>query len=96
MSVLYAGLTAGATVALENTEFGESKREVMGVAALALITGFVMSVKRPDPQPVPANVRYNELLRENLAQRNAEIAAQNAEIRRQVRVTVRPRDDSVR
>jgi hypothetical protein len=96
VSVLYAGLTAGATVALENTEFGESKREIMGVAALALITGFVMSVKRPDPQPVPANIRYNELLRENLAQRNAEIAAQNAELRRQVSVTVRPRGKGVR
>lgn len=90
ISVLYAGLTAGATVALENAEFGETKREVIGVAALALVTGFVMSIKKPDPQPVPANIRYNELLRENLAQRNAEIAAQNSELRRQVSITVRP------
>jgi hypothetical protein len=91
VSVLFAGLTGGATVALENTDFGESKREVLGVASLALITGFIMSVKNPDPVPVPANIRYNELLRENLAQRNAQIAAGNAERRRQVLVTVVPR-----
>jgi hypothetical protein len=90
VSVLFAGLTGGATVALENTEFGESKREVLGVASLALITGFIMSVKNPDPIPVPANIRYNNLLRQNLAQRNAQIAAENAERRRQVMLTVVP------
>jgi len=96
ISVLYAGLTAGATVALENSEFGESKREVIGVAAVALITGFVMSIKRPDPQPVAANIRYNALLRDNLDRRNAEIAEQNAALRRQVSVTVRPRSESAK
>ena len=90
ISVLYAGLVSGASIALENGVLGESEREVLGVSVLAVITGLVMSIKKPDPQPVPANIRYNELLRANLAQRNAQIAQQNAERRRQVRLTIAP------
>ncbi len=88
ISVLYAGLASGAAIALENNALGESEREVLGVSVLAVVTGFIMSVKKPDPRPVPANIRYNELLRENLAQRNAEIARENAERRRQTRLTI--------
>jgi len=90
ISVLYAGLVSGASIALENGVLGESEREVLGVSVLAVVTGLVMSIKKPDPQPVPANIRYNELLRANLAQRNAQIAQQNAERRRQVRLTIAP------
>jgi hypothetical protein len=90
ISVLYAGLSAGATVALEHSDLGESKREVLGVATLAVLTGFIMSVKKPDPEPVPANIRYNELLRQNLADRSTQIATENAERRRQTFITVSP------
>ena len=90
ISVLYAGLVSGASIALENSVLGESEREVLGGSVLAVVTGLVMSIKKPDPQPVPANIRYNELLRANLAQRNAQIAQQNAERRRQVRLTIAP------
>lgn len=90
ISVLYAGLLSGAAVALENGALGESEREVLGVSVLAVVTGLVMSIKRPDPRPVPANIRYNQLLRDNLARRNAEIAEQNATRRRQVRLTIVP------
>jgi len=91
ISVLYGGLSAGAAVALENNDLGISNREILGVSALALITGFVMSVKKPEPRPVPANIRYNQLLREDLARQNADIARQNAERRRQTLLTVFPR-----
>jgi len=90
ISVLYAGLVSGASIALENNVLGESEREVLGISVLAVVTGLVMSIKKPDPRPVPANVRYNELLRANLAQRNAQIVQQNAERRRQVRLTIAP------
>jgi len=90
VAVLYAGLSAGAAVALEHSDLGESKREVLSVGALGLLTGFIMSVKRPDPQLVPANIRYNQLLRENLARQNAQIAAENAARRRQVMLTIFP------
>lgn len=91
ITVLYAGLVSGAALALENTGLDVgSRREVAGVGALALLSGFVMSVRRPDPRPVQANILYNQLLREQLAQRNAEIARENTERRRQVMLTVVP------
>lgn len=93
VTVLYAGLASGAALALENTglDIG-SRREVIGVSALALLSGFVMSIRKPDPQPVRANILYNQLLREQLAERNAEITRDNAERRRQVMLTVVPAD----
>ncbi|UCG85093.1 MAG: hypothetical protein JSW71_14270 [Gemmatimonadota bacterium] len=90
VSVLYAGLVSGAAIALENSALGESEREVLGVSVLAVVTGLVMSIKKPDPRPVPANIRYNQLLRDNLARRNADIAQENALRRRQVRLTIAP------
>ncbi len=60
------------------------------MSLLALITGVVMSIKKPDPQPVEANILYNQLLREELARRNAEIVTQNTMRRRQTRLTVTP------
>jgi hypothetical protein len=90
VSVLYAGLVSGAAIALENSALGQSEREVLSISVLAVVTGLVMSIKKPDPRPVPANIRYNQLLRDNLARRNADIAAQNAERRRQVRLTIEP------
>ena len=56
----------------------------------ALAAGVAMTLKRPDPRPVEANIRYNQLLDEQLAERNAAIASQNAERRRQTLLTVAP------
>jgi hypothetical protein len=55
-----------------------------------LIAGVALSLKKPDPVPVEANILYNQLLREELARRNADIAQQNTERRRQVMLTVVP------
>ncbi len=90
IALLSSGLGAGAALALEsgNLESG-SRREVLTVGAAVILTGLVMSIKPPDPRPVPANIQYNALLRQQLAERNAEIARQNAERRRQVLLTIR-------
>jgi hypothetical protein len=91
IALLYTGLAAGAAVALENPnlEVGERK-ELAGVSLLTLIAGVALSLKKPDPVPVEANILYNQLLREELARRNADIAQQNTERRRQVMLTVVP------
>lgn len=89
-AVLYAGISAGAAVALENSDLGISNREVLGVGGLALLTGFIMSIKKPEARPVEANIRYNQLLRDELARQNAETARRNAELRRQVMLTIVP------
>lgn len=91
LSVLYTGLIAGAAFALENTSLDlGGRREIGGVSFLGLVTGFVMSVKKPDPRPVPANIQYNALLREQIAERNAQIAQDNRRRRQQVRLTITP------
>lgn len=91
ISALIAGVAAGASLALGNSDLsGESRREIGGVGTLVIGVGLFLSLRRPDPQPVEANIRYNRLLREQLAQRNAEIAAQNDLRRRQVLLTVTP------
>ena len=48
-----------------------------------------LSLRRPDPRPVPAAIRYNELVDQTLADRNAAIALENVERRRRVRLTIR-------
>jgi hypothetical protein len=50
--------------------------------------GLLASLKRPAPVPAPANIRYNALVREQLARRNAELATQNAARQRQVQLTI--------
>lgn len=90
IAVLYAGLSSGAAVALENRDLGVSNREIIGVGIAALITGFIMSVKQPESRPVPANIRYNQLLRDDLARRNQDIIRQNIERRREVMLTIVP------
>ena len=91
LAALYTAVASAASLALENSELGSPPRkEIGGVGAAVLLTGFIMSIKKPDARAVPANIRSNELLREQIAQRNADIAQQNAIRRRQVELTVVP------
>jgi hypothetical protein len=91
LAALYTALASGASLALENTNLANPpRREIGGVSLAVLVTGFVMSLQRPDSVPVPANILYNQLFRERLADENAEIAAQNARRRRQVMLTIVP------
>lgn len=90
VAALFTAVAAGGSLALENTNLGGPGRTELGiVSAAALLTGFVLSIRRPDPEPVPSGILYNRLLDEELARRNAEIAEQNAQRRRQVMLTVR-------
>ena len=91
LATLYTAIGAGAALALENTSLTTgARRELAAVGAVTLLTGFVLSLRKPDPRPLPSNVLYNQLLREELARRNAEIGAANAERRRQTLVTIVP------
>ncbi len=91
LAALYTAVASAASLALENSGLGSPPREeIASVGAAVLVTGFIMSIKKPDSRAVPANIRYNELLREQIAQRNADIARQNAIRRRQVELTVVP------
>jgi hypothetical protein len=90
---LYAGLSTGAAFALSDAGLGDNWRmPIIAVSTTTLLTGFVMSLRRPDPVPVPGNIQYNALLREQIARRNAEIAQENQTRRRQVLVTIEPRE----
>ena len=67
-----------------------SGREIGTVGAAALVTGFVMTLKKPAPQPSRGNIMFNRLLREQVGRRNQEIARDNADRRRQVQVSATP------
>lgn len=88
MASLAAGVVAGTSLAFEDGTLGGSRREVLSISAGTMTLGFLASLKRPAPVPSPANIRYNALVREQLARRNAEIAAQNVVRRRQVQLTI--------
>lgn len=97
LATLYTGVATGAALALENTTLGSgARREIVTVSIATLLAGFVLSLKHPEPQPVPANIRYNQLLREQLARRNQEIARENAARREQVSLTIVPAGDPPR
>lgn len=84
-----AGVMAGASLALEHGRLtGGGRREILAVGVGTIALGVLASWKRPAPVPAPANIRYNALVREQLARRNAEVASQNATRRRQVQLTL--------
>jgi hypothetical protein len=91
VAFLYAGLSTGAAFALSDTDLGTNWRgPAVGVSLTALAAGVAMTLKRPDPRPVEANIRYNQLLEEQLADRNRAIASENADRRRQTLLTLVP------
>ena len=53
-----------------------------------LATGFAMSLRKADPRPSRPNILYNQLLRELLSKRNADIAKENEVRHAQVVLTV--------
>ena len=88
MSTLLTGAVGGAALALNNDAF-EGARLELGLGALvSLGAGLILSLREPDPRPVPAAIRYNELVDRTLADRNREIADENVDRRRRVRLTI--------
>jgi hypothetical protein len=57
---------------------------------VALITGFVMTLRKPAPRAAEANILYNRLLRDQIARRNQDIAKENVARHQQVQLTVVP------
>lgn len=91
LAFLYTGGALIGTLGLESSNLGAgSKRELAVVGGAALVTGFIMTLRKPAPRPAQANILYNRLLREQLARRNQEIAKENVQRRQQVQLTVTP------
>ena len=78
-------------VGLESSTLGSSsKRELAVVGGATLVTGLVMTLRKPAPRPAAANILYNRLLRDQIARRNQDIAKENVTRRQQVQITVVP------
>jgi hypothetical protein len=91
IALLYTGFAGAGALALNNGDLGTATGREIGVAAgAALITGFVMMLRKPAPRPALGNIQYNRLLKEQLARRNTDIAQQNAQLRRQVQLSAVP------
>lgn len=88
VATLLTGAVGGAALALNNSAFDGARLELGVSALLGLGTGLFLSLRRPDPRPVPAAIRYNELVDRTLADRNTAIALENQERRRRVRLTI--------
>lgn len=91
IALLYTGVAGAGALALNNGDLGTATGREIGVAAgAALITGFVMMLRKPAPRPALGNIQYNRLLKEQLARRNSDIILQNAQLRRQVQLSAVP------
>ncbi len=91
LALVYSGIALAGTSALSNGDLGSASLREAGVVSTGVIlAGFVMTLKKPAPQPARGNILYNRLLREQLARRNQEIAQENVRRRQQVEVRVVP------
>ncbi|HYT82681.1 MAG TPA: hypothetical protein VEK86_04475, partial [Gemmatimonadales bacterium] len=91
LAFLYTGGALIGTLGLESASLGSgSKRELGVVGGAALVTGFVMMLRKPGRRPAEGNILYNRLLREQIVRRNQEIAKENVARRQQVQLTVAP------
>jgi hypothetical protein len=97
VALMATSLAVGGSLALENSKLGGGgRREILTIGAGAALVGLFATLKKPAAVPAQANILYNSLVREQLARRNTEIAAQNAERRRQVKLAVVPQPRSGR
>ena len=91
LASVYTGAALAGTAALSNGNLGStSLREGGIIGAGLLVAGFVMTLKKPAPQPARGNILYNQLLREQISRRNTEIAQENTRRRQQVALSVVP------
>ena len=91
LALVYTGIALAGTSALSHGDLGSSSmREGGAIGAGIVLAGFVMTLKKPAPQPARGNILYNSLLREQIARRNTEIAQENTRRRQQVALTVAP------
>jgi hypothetical protein len=91
LALVYTGAALAGTSALSSGDLGKvSLKEGAVIGAGITAAGFVMTLKKPAPQPARGNILYNQLLREQIARRNTEIAQENTRRRQQVALTVAP------
>jgi hypothetical protein len=91
LAAVYTGAALAGTAALSNGNLGStSMREGGVIGAGLMVAGFVMTLKKPAPQPARGNILYNQLLREQISRRNTEIAQENTRRRQQVALSVVP------
>src|SRR5216117_68242 len=91
LAFLYTGGALVGTLGLESASLGSSsKRELGIVGGAALVTGFVMMLRKPAARPAQGNILYNKLLHEQIARRNQDIAKENVTRRQQVQLTIAP------
>lgn len=91
LALVYTGVALAGTSALSNGDLGAaSLREGGAIGGGIVLAGFIMTLKKPAPQPARGNILYNQLLREQINRRNAEIAQENTRRRQQVALTVAP------
>jgi hypothetical protein len=91
LALMATSVALGGSLALENSKLGGGgRREILTIGTGAALVGLLATLKKPAPVPARANILYNSLVREQLAKRNAEIAAENALRRRQVRLAILP------
>jgi hypothetical protein len=89
LAVLYSGLATGVYFALDDRDLGSGPRTgMLAVAGGGVAVGLGLSLRRADLRPSQTNILYNRLLRELLARRNEQIAAENATRRSRVLLTV--------
>jgi len=91
LALVYTGIALAGTSALSRGELGSaSMREGGLIGGGIVVAGFIMTLKKPAPQPARGNILYNSLLREQIARRNTEIAQENTRRRQQVALSVVP------
>ncbi len=92
LALMATSVALGGSLALESSKLGSGgRREILTIGMGSALVGALATMKRPAPVPAQANILYNSLVREQLARRNAEIAAENAQRRRQVKLAIVPR-----
>jgi hypothetical protein len=91
LALVYSGIALAGTSALAHGDLGSaSMREGGAIGGGIVLAGFIMTLKKPAPQPARGNILYNSLLREQIARRNTEIAQENTRRRQQVALSVVP------
>jgi hypothetical protein len=91
LALVYSGIALAGTSALSHGDLGSaSMREGGAISGGIVLAGFIMTLKKPAPQPARGNILYNSLLREQIARRNTEIAQENTRRRQQVALSVVP------
>ncbi|MGE0554355.1 MAG: hypothetical protein AB7R55_13085 [Gemmatimonadales bacterium] len=96
VALITSAVTGGASLALENGALGGGPhRELAGVSVASLGVGILAMLRKPAPVPSEANIRYNRIVRDNIARENERIAAENQRRRALVRLTITPADRSL-